>query len=174
MLLPGKNHVKVRQAIAQMQCPEWTGVWVGGGVARSFFNNDPLKDLDMYFDSVARKVEWIVHMKSLGAVEVVPGKQLLLDGFYYDCSIDVYADSALVLQHYADFTVNTTFFTPSMQCTMNQEHVSDVRNRVLRVWKGFTPLNSTERAFKLMALGYKPEREVDFFADIHRLIKERA
>ncbi|AMQ65996.1 hypothetical protein AAY80_217 [Stenotrophomonas phage vB_SmaS-DLP_6] len=173
-MLQGKNHVKVRQAIAQMQCPDWEGVWIGGGVARSFYNNEPFKDVDMYFDSVARKIEWIVHMKSLGATEVVQGKQLLLDGFYYDCSLDIYANSAVGLQRYSDFTINTTFFTPSMQCTYIQEHVDDVRNRVLRLWKGYTPLNSTERAFKFMKLGYQPEDKTRFFADVHKLIKERA
>ena len=173
-MLQGKNHVKIRQAIAQMQCPEWQGVWIGGGVARSFYNNDPFKDVDMYFDCVARKVEWIVHMKSLGAVETVPGKQLLLDGFYYDCSLDIYANTAVGLQRYCDFTINTTFFSPAMVCTYNQDHVDDVRNRVLRLWKGYTPLNSTERAFKMMKLGYEPHNKTQFYVDLHKLIKERA
>ncbi len=170
----GVNHAKVRQAITQMNCQRWEGVWVAGGVGRSFFNNDPYKDVDMYFDSFLKKAEWVGHMLELGAEITVPGAQLKYKGFYYDHSIELYAPDRQTIIDHADFTVNAIVFSPDMSCTHVESHLEDVYNRELRVHRGFTPLNSVERAFKLIKLGYKPSDDVRFWAEVHEMIKERA
>lgn len=170
----GVNHMKVRQAITQMNCQRWQGVWVGGGVGRSFFNNDPYKDVDMYFDSFFKKAEWVGHMLELGAEITVPGAQLKYKGMYYDHSIELYSEDVNTLINHADFTVNAVYFATDMSCSHHEVHLEDIYNRELRVHRGFTPLNSVERAFKLIKQGYKPTDDVRFWADVHKMIKERA
>jgi hypothetical protein len=169
-MIRGVHH---QQLVAAIKALEYMpGVWVGGGAGRTLYNNDPIKDIDMFFCSAERQAEWVEMMRVNGAVRQKNGNQWHYRGMWYDASINIYCKTPQELVDTVDFTVCGVFCDLKMNITATPAHVEDIRNRELRSWKGFVPAPSIRRAFSLIEKGYRPTDDVAFWVDVHSRIRK--
>lgn len=171
-MLEGINHIRARKALTQMECQDLRGVWVGGGFARAFFNNEIMKDVDVFFRDGGVRREWLKRMKALGAECIHEDKQYKLNGVYYDVSIDRFFEDADALIDFNDFTICAVVFTTDLRMHAHEDHVNHVINKELHVWKNFTVPTSLERAYRYIGYGYEPEDRNRFWAQVFREIRK--
>lgn len=154
-----------------MRCETMGGVWIGGGLLRSFFNNDPLKDVDLFFSSAEKADQWRDHMRGLGAWDR-DGRMFQLNGIWYDSSITVYHENPKVIIAQADFTLCAAVISPDFKMTFTPEHLEHLKNRELHVYNGwYNPANSLRRAYEFIKKGYVPPNYDNLWVDMYRKIR---
>lgn len=169
-MFAGKYHNMVGRAIQAMEAGHLSGVWVGGGAFRSFVGNEPLNDIDMFFDSDATHRRWVEHMLQMGASRDAeyPDQLFHYLGCKFDHSVTKRLPTADAFIDWADYTVSAGVIDTKLRLTSNPSHVSDILNKELKFWKGWTPLQGLERGFKLLNRGYRPPLGTDaFFKELH-------
>lgn len=171
-MFAGKNHNRVGRSIQVLEC-RIPGIWVGGGAFRSFVGNETLNDIDIFCESDERHEEWCEHMVRIGALRDAnfPDQVFNFKGYRYDHSVTKRLPNSNSFVEWADFTCVAGVIDLQMRVTTHKNHVSDILNKELKFWKGWTPIQGLERTFKLLDRGYKPIHKDQFFKELYTRIQ---
>ena len=174
-MFEGQHHVRVRYAIAEMNAKDMEGVWVTGGAFRSFVDNAPLNDIDVVFSSDEAHDLWFKHMVKQGAKIHDRLPIVSLGQIHYDHSILIRRPTPHDWVDFADFTCGAGVLDTKLNLTTHANHVSDVLNKELRLWKGWErDGRGVSRVFKMLNLGYEPpEGRLKFFDQVINRLKAK-
>ena len=174
MHLQGENSRSLRRFVRYLK-PPFDGVWIQGGAARTLFNNDPLKDIDVLFRDQTACNAFREHLYDLGLDD--GDRKNIFTGSHptIDTTIDTrFFKSPHEVNALADFNVCAFTFDFDLRCTYNPEHMEQLLNRELFVLPNFrmNPPDALRRAFRMLEKGYTPPNDNVFWGQIHKYIQE--